>query len=213
MPPLVTATRSGVAVRHRDGIEALRSRFAGEHVVRLEGFLDPELLRAVNRYIDDGVFAEREDAGIARELCLQAPNRALDLLQFVLNAPQMFDCIRAIANCAPIAMFHGRVYRFDPAVPHHDSWHDDTAAGGRLAGLSLNLGGAFHGGEFQIRDKRAPDEAVTVANTGRGDAIVFAIHPGLEHRVRPVTGSAPKTALAGWFLAGDVNYWQQVLPR
>jgi hypothetical protein len=207
-PPIV-ATRAGVAVRDRAAVERLHEAFAREHVVRLQGLLADELLGVVLRYIEEGTFAIREDAGIAIELCLE-PNRAFDLLMFVMNAPQFLEAVRAITGRTEIASFHGRVYRFDPAVAHHDSWHDDTASGARLIGLSLNLGRVpFRGGEFEIRPKAEPERTITIANTGPGDAILFRIDPALQHRVRPAEGDVPKTALAGWFTAGD-DYWSQL---
>jgi hypothetical protein len=39
----------------------------------------------------------------------------------------------------------------------------------------------------------------TFANTGPGDGLLFAIDEGLQHQVQEVTGTEPKTALAGWF--------------
>jgi hypothetical protein len=36
-------------------------------------------------------------------------------------------------------------------------------------------------------------------NTRPGDALLFAIDDGLEHCVTRVTGTAAKTAFAGWF--------------
>jgi hypothetical protein len=208
-PPIV-ATRSGVAVRDRAALAELRDVFAREHVVRLRGLLADELLARVLRSIDEGTFAIREDAGIAVELCLE-PNRAFDLLMFVMNAPRMLEAMRELTGCTSITSFSGRIYRFDPAVAHHDSWHDDTQDGTRLIGISLNLGRVpFSGGEFQLRPKEEPERTITIANTGPGDAIVFRIDRTLQHRVRPAVGDVPKTALAGWFTSGDNDYWSML---
>ena len=201
---VVVATRRGVAVPADDGrIEALRDEFARRHLVRFRHFLDADLLSRVRAAIDGGTFVTREDAGIAVELCLE-PSRAQDILMFVMNAPQLFAVVRAISECEPIEAFAGRIYRFDPAVAHHDSWHDDTsgAGAGRLAGFSLNLSPQhYRGGTFQIREKARPEEIVEVENTGAGDAFLFRIAPQLQHRVMPVEGRQAKTAFAGWFVA------------
>jgi hypothetical protein len=208
--PLIVAARSGVAVRNRASMPALRDAFARDHVVRLRGLLADELLDRVLRFIDEGTFAIREDAGIAVELCLQ-PSRAFDLLLFVMNAPQMIEAIRELTGCAAITSFSGRIYRFDPAVAHHDSWHDDTQDGTRLIGISLNLGRTpFAGGEFELRPRAEPERTITIANTGPGDAILFRIDPALQHRVRPAVGDMPKTALAGWFTGGENDYWSSL---
>jgi hypothetical protein len=203
----IHATRGGVVVN--GSLDSLRHAFARDHVVRLPRFLSAELLQMIGERIAAGTFSPREDAGIAIELCLDE-NRALDLLAFVMHAPALIEGVRAITGCAPIATFAGRVYRFDPHVAHHDSWHDDAASGARLVGFSLNLGGPFRGGEFQLRAKAAPEDVVTIANTGPGHAILFRIDPALQHRVRAVEGETAKTAFAGWFLAGEEEYWATV---
>ena len=199
---VVVATRRGIVVRADAArVGALRDAFARRHVVRLPHFLEDDLLARVQSSVDEGTFAPREDAGIAVELCLE-PSRALDILTFVMNAPQMFDFVRAISGCAPIEVFAGRIYRFDPTVAHHDSWHDDTAAGGRLVGCSLNLSREHYcGGAFQLREKAQPDDVVEIDNNGAGDAFLFRIAPELQHRVLPVSGENAKTAFAGWFVA------------
>ena len=203
--PLLEATRAGVTVGDRGELAALREDFERDHVVRVRGFLDQQLLETVQALIAKSTFSTREDAGIAVELCLDA-SRALDLLTFVMNAPQVRDAVALITGNAQTTITSGRVYRFDPQVPHHDSWHDDNAAGTRLIGFSINLGAPFAGGEFQIRRKQ-DDRIVTIANTGAGDAILIAIGAEFEHRVRPVHGVTPKTAFAGWFVAAETDYW------
>jgi hypothetical protein len=39
-----------------------------------------------------------------------------------------------------------------------------------------------------------------VANTGFGDASVFRVDRGLQHRVTDVEGDVEKVALSGWFV-------------
>lgn len=203
--PLLEATRSGVTVGDRSELAALRTIFEHDHVVLLRAFLDQHLLDTLQTLIARGTFSTREDAGIAIELCLDA-SPAFDLLTFVMNAPQVREAVALITGNAQTTIIAGRIYRFDPTVPHHDSWHDDHAAGDRLLGFSINLGAPFEGGEFQIRRKN-DERIVTIANTGAGDAILFAIGGEFEHRVRPVHGSTPKTAFAGWFVAATTDYW------
>ena len=49
------------------------------------------------------------------------------------------------------------------------------------------------------RDGRDEEPLWCVANTGAGDALLFALGRGLQHRIRPIAGTVPKTAFAGWF--------------
>ena len=206
--PLVAATRRGIVVHAGENeIAAMRDELAQCHVVRLRKFLDDDLLDRVMQSIDAGAFATREDAGIAVELCLD-PSRALDILTFAMNSAALFDFVRAISGCEHIGHFAGRIYRFDPRVTHHDSWHDDTAGdgGARRLGFSLNLSRErYCGGTFQLREKAWPDAITSIENTRLADAFLFRIAPELQHRVTAVEGSASKTAFAGWFIAGDID--------
>jgi len=199
---VVVATRRGVVVHAGAArLEALRDELARRHTIRFRRFLERDLLERVQRDIDGGTFAPRADAGIAEELCLEA-NRANDVLTFVMNSPQMYELVRALTGCGEIKHFAGRIYRFDPRVPHHDSWHDDTSGGDkRAAGFSLNLSREiYRGGTFQIREKTKPEDVVEIENTGGGDAFLFRIAPELQHRVTSVDGVYAKTAYAGWFV-------------
>jgi hypothetical protein len=108
------------------------------------------------------------------------------------------QAIRAITGAA-VNGFVGAVYRLVPGAGHRDSWHDD-ADGNRRVGLTLNLSPApFEGGELQLRAAGADEALWTVANTGPGDGLLFPIDALYEHCIRPMTGQAEKTALAGWF--------------
>jgi hypothetical protein len=77
-------------------------------------------------------------------------------------------------------------------------WHGDMD-GNRLVTLSVNVGDPYEGGVLQIRERPSNRIVHEVANTGPGDAILFALGDHLEHRVGAVTGTATKTAMAGWF--------------
>jgi hypothetical protein len=60
----------------------------------------------------------------------------------------------------------------------------------------------------QVGDERLLAE---VPNLGLGDAILFRLSRGLQHRVTDVVGAHPKTAFAGWFRT-DTSY-REVLSR
>jgi hypothetical protein len=51
---------------------------------------------------------------------------------------------------------------------------------------------------LQIREDSG-DVREEVPNPGLGDAIVFRVAEHLQHRLTPVVGKAPRTAVAGWF--------------
>jgi hypothetical protein len=57
----------------------------------------------------------------------------------------------------------------------------------------------YEGGVLQIRRAGSQQILCEAHNTGFGDALVFRVDTGLEHRITPVEGNVPKTAMAGWF--------------
>ena len=92
-----------------------------------------------------------------------------------------------------------RIHRLEAGGRHFDSWHTDLDES-RTLGMSVNLSAEpYEGGVFEIREEGAAPPLTRIANTDPGDAIVFAIEDGLEHRVTPVKGCVAKTAFAGWF--------------
>lgn len=196
---LVRFSRTGLVVSATDAdIERLREQFEREHVIRFRGLLDAEHVALVQRYLDEGDFAPREHPGIGTELCLR-DGRAVRLLFFFANDPDLWDVIQRVTGCARIGCFTGRVYRIDPAGGDYDTWHTD-ARQTRMIGMSLNLGRApYQGGCFQLRDRATRAMLGEAPNVTPGDAIVFRIDDALEHWITPLAGTAPKIAFAGWF--------------
>jgi Rps23 Pro-64 3,4-dihydroxylase Tpa1-like proline 4-hydroxylase len=66
--------------------------------------------------------------------------------------------------------------------------------------FSLNLSRReYRGGTLQIRRRDSQEILHEVQNTGPGDAVLMRVAKQLCHRVLPVEGDVPRTALAGWF--------------
>ena len=182
-------------------LDALQDEFRTRHHLLLKGLVAPTLLGAVAASLSRAQFAAAEYAEVGHDLRL-APGGALDGLHLVMNDATFLSTIERIVRAAPLSVFWGRVYRMVPGQPHEADWHDDLFAD-RHIGISINFSERpYEGGLFQIR--RAGEDVLLgeVHNTGFGDAILFRLSPDLEHRVTPVTGAHPKTALAGWFRPG-----------
>jgi hypothetical protein len=75
-----------------------------------------------------------------------------------------------------------------------------VAGDGRVVAVSINLStGVYGGGVLRIRKVGSQQILSEAHNTGFGDALIFRVDPSLEHRITPVEGDVPKTAMAGWF--------------
>jgi hypothetical protein len=178
----------------------LRDEFGRRRCLMIPGLLEPALADEVARRIELADFYRREHHGIGVEECMEV-NGTLAWLLLLVNDERMLQIVRSITGCAPIAHFDGRVYRLEPSSDHHDSWHDDLGEG-RLVAMSINLARQpYEGGTLEVRDRRTGVTAE--AKTAEiGDALLFALGEGLEHRVLPVTGEQARTVFAGWFKAG-----------
>ncbi len=196
--PAIRLTLRGLDSSTNDSLVPLTRQFVVSRCVKVPGFLDPRLLAWVQAQVDRATFHERTHGLIASELCMER-NVCLGLLHFLVNDPAVFRFIESISGVQPITSFNGRVYRRVPGGQHHDSWHSDVHPD-RGVGMSVNLGPTpYAGGMFEIREEDTDPPLGAILNTGPGDAILFAIAEGLEHRVAPLDGIVPKTAFAGWF--------------
>ncbi|MDA1183420.1 MAG: 2OG-Fe(II) oxygenase [Acidobacteria bacterium] len=189
---------------------ALRDEFRAHHSAYMPGLLDATLVKSVIEGMRRGTWIGHEHEGLAREVILEDV-RTLDLLHFVANAPAFLARIREVTGCDAITRFEGRVYRMIPGTDHFDSWHSDAGAH-RMVGMSVNLGPhPYEGGTLQLRTRGEHAVVRKLPNTVPGGAILFRISPVLSHRVTPVTGTEPKTAFAGWFLADGSEYFATLL--
>ena len=183
-------------------LDDLRKQFDRQHHVRLPELLEPSLLSFIQNEIERGEFYERIHAGIKsnKELCMKQ-NSAFGALLLFINDEKLFKMIQSITQCDRIGCFEGRVYRVIPGQGHHDAWHSDMAEN-RLVAMSINLSTeVYAGGTLQIRDCVSERIVSEVPNVSSGDAIIFRLSQGLQHRITEVKGKALKTAFAGWFRA------------
>ena len=205
---MIQLTRSGTRISS-DDVAQLRTQFARQHCSLIPRLIEPDLLRTIQRRIDESEFRPFVSEGIGRDSDL-VDRFTVQTLSFLTNDPPFLQMVREITDCTEIDLFHGRVYRMDPALPVSDSWHDDWCDN-RIVGMSLNLSrSAFDGGVFQLRDTRSNRMLYEVANTGSGDAIIFRLAAHLQHRNTEMKGSIPKTAFAGWFRSHQADYYSSL---
>src|SRR5690242_4346939 len=191
-------------------LRSAREHFEQHDYLRLPSFIEPGLLSVIQRYLRGAGFKAREYAEIGHDLTLL--NSPLwRVLHFLMNDQQLFRLIRRVTGCRPIGCFTGRIYRMVARRGVELNWHDDTVDNVKLVTISVNLSDAkYRGGTLQIREKSC-DVSEAVPNLGLGDAIIFRVADHLEHRVTPVEGKVPKTALSGWFRS-EPRY-RTLLPR
>jgi len=197
---MIQLSRFGMVCDATDAdLRALRGEFEQRQCVLLPNLLEPKLLETLWRRLDQDEFYQREHPDTRLELCLKEQSTH-GLVHFLLNDPGLFDLLQRITSCGRIGRFYGRVYRMVPGAGHYDSWHDD-AFENRMITISINLSRErYRGGLLQLRERKSKQLLHEVANTGFGDAIVFRVDRGLEHRVTDVDGEVDKVALSGWFV-------------
>jgi hypothetical protein len=209
---MIQLTKDGVT--GDANMEELKEHFERAHVFRLHRLLHPDLMQFIYSRLELCGWTTRDDGKIARE-AVPGDVAPACILNFALNTPEFLDVIRRISRCEQISWFFGRVYRMTPGGGHFDSWHADISAThpDRLLGMSINLGAEpYHGGVFRLRDEANKEVLCELPNTGQGDAIFFRISTALKHMVTPLEGTVDKTAFAGWFRSGKVDFYSSLRP-
>lgn len=186
-----------------DSLISLTERFRQRRCLRLSNWLEPRLAARALELTRRLAFEPDSNSVGIREICDEAVLRGF--LMLLTNREPLFAFLERLSGRVPIRSFEGSVYRLMPGSGQHLDWHDDCP-GERLLALSLGLSEQpYEGGEFQIRRK---DETELLAAEPRlllGEALIFDIDPGLEHRVTPVEGEHCRAAFAGWFLSSSLR--------
>jgi len=198
-------TQRGFELASREAVRAAQVEFSRAHCVTLEKFLEPRLLEWACSRLCNARFCRRVGEGEWGERTPSVDEKLDDrehwgALLFVMNDSALFGLVEHMTGCPRIGSFSGTVYRMRPGMGHRHSWHNDID-GNRLVALSLNLSGAaYSGGRLQLADRSTRKVLCEVANTGTGNAVVFALGERLEHRVTDVGPGEAKLSLAGWFV-------------
>jgi hypothetical protein len=179
-------------------LRALRAQYQRDHYLILPRLIEPELFATVLQRLRSAPCVPREDDGIVLQSIIEDP-LTFNLLNFLISAPEFQRLMQRITGCRRIANFEGRIYRLNPGTGERLVWHTDVCEH-RMVTFSLNLSaGEFRGGTLQIRRRDSQEILHEVHNTGPGDALLMRVAKKLCHRVLPVEGDVPRTALAGWF--------------
>ena len=183
----------------------MRAQFQRDHYIILPKLIEPQLLQTILRRVESAPFQRKEYNGIIAQSVMDDAATD-DLLMFLANMPRFHRLIERITGCRRIANFRGRVYQLQPSTDDRIVWHSDVCDH-RLITLSLNLTTqVYRGGTLQIKYRDSDELLQEVRNTGLGDALLMRVANKLRHRVLPVEGDVPRTALAGWFRWDKKNY-------
>jgi hypothetical protein len=187
-----------------DDFTILAGEFAETGVVALPGFLAPPILKHLLGWLEKAQFEVRDevDKGRVFGTTLFMPNTepTLFLLHFILNRPALFRAVERIAGCPVLGNFLGRLHRTSAQPDQYIDWHDD-AVDGRTLGITINLSAEpYSGGVFQMRDPNRK-LCAEVGRAAPGDAFLFRIGGGWQHRLAPVE-SGHRTVGVGWFRTG-----------
>lgn len=196
---MAIVTRAGIVQPPAGDVERWRDEFSRFDCVRIAGLLAMPVLDWIKRSATADAFALYHHDVDPPSVDYRLADQSVQWTLFVmLNDSSLFRIVRDVTGCPPIGCCMPTMYRMGPGPANADTWHDDVD-GRRMIGMSVNIGGAFDGGVFQIRRGAAGPPRREIANVVDGDAVLFRIGRDLEHRVTEVTGAASKIALVGWF--------------
>ena len=196
---LIQLTRKGVVFSgSASDLRALRAQFQRDHYIILPKLIEPDLFATILKRIEAAPSEAKEYDGIIAQTVIDDP-LTYNLFLFLLSTPEFQRLVQRITGCRKIADFQGRIYRLNPTTGERIVWHTD-ACEHRMVTFSLNLTPQeYRGGALQIRYRGSEEILHEVRNTGPGDALLMRVANKLFHRVLPVEGDIPRTAMAGWF--------------
>ena len=198
-------TRKGVVFSGSAAdLRALRAQFQRDHYIILPKLIEPDLLATILKRIESAPSVQKEDDGVVAESIIDDPH-TYNLFLFLLNTPEFQRLVQRITGCHRIADFQGRIYRLNSTTGDRIVWHTDVYDH-RMVTFSLNLTAQEYRCEtLQIRYRGSDEILHEVRNTGPRDALLMRVANKLFHRVLPVEGDVPRTALAGWFRCEKEN--------
>ena len=183
------AAAIGAAIQHR-------------RPVVLEGFVDDQLLELLAPIWSGATFMPSpvDRVGVRS---VETPGHAGAALCLALARPEVLRVIGSLLGGPVLTGVAGAIARFAAGAEERLDWHDDLAEPERKLAITINLGTTpYQGGAFELRDLASGAPPFRHVHATPGEALLFPIGAGLQHRVLPVTGGGPRTVFAGWFL-GD----------
>ena len=181
-----------------DAAEAGR-QFRQFRAIHLRNLLDAEFLSTVMRLCGSSTFGPMFINCGYREK--EEPQRTGRVLNLALNRPALLRWLEETTGCGPLGRVEGALARTLHRPGDELTWHDDAPEQGRRLAIVIHLSAdAYGGGDFELRLKGG-DLIFGHRYTDLNSALIFAVEPGLEHRVLPLTSGGPRLVFAGWAFA------------
>ena len=183
-------------------IQDYKDEFAATSCIFIPELLSGNILRNILKKLDETTFEtkfETDSSGkFGKVLFVPLQNPVVFTFQLLLNDRDFFSMLQEITSCAEIGNFVGRIHRSLGGENHAIEWHSDNSDN-RLLAMTLCLGtDEYTGGKFQMRETEGEQIVREFGQLNPGNAIIFKISPGLEHRLTSVE-TGRRTVGVGWF--------------
>lgn len=194
---MIQIKQTGLVV-DQAAIQPMAEEFRNTGLVMLPRFVAPGILSRLLKNVagtEFGIKKERFIEGTTLHIDIASP--ALASVYFMLNRPELFELVGEITGKQGLKNFTSRLHRTVPDPTLQLDWHDD-GTDGRMVGLNISLSDSdYTGGLLQLR---SPDKELRgeVGRLAPGDAFLFRIGDGWDHRLTPVE-SGVRTVIVGWF--------------
>lgn len=213
--------RGAVVADAADSWAAHRQTFSKSHCIRLPRLLDPPVIAYVRAKVAEcggfhinAVRGQNHEHFTSRELRAGPEHPVSNLFWILLSQRHFLETIDEICGCGgKLRRVTGRYMELHPDTDQFIDWHNDLDPARRL-GFSIDLSPQpLAGGQFQLRHAKTKRMYAKV-DSQLGDCHLFRIHPHLEHRVTPLTGTTPRCCYAGWILGSNASgAWPAHLPQ
>lgn len=181
--------------------EVPRMQFQAQSVLSVPNAVSEPFLGMLLTIVGRGSFPRQEVDRLGYR-GVETPPVAGRLLSLALRRASFLNWIRQVTDLQDISGVSGDIAETAANPGEVLDWHDDLNKPERRLAITVDLSPAtYDGGGFEMRRKGEAAPFLTHKHTSPGSLLIFAISPGLEHRLTPVTGGGPRRVFAGWFTA------------
>lgn len=177
-------------------------RFADIPAIAIADGIEPEFRTRLVERAARASFV-RDDVLHVGTRSLESPQLVGKALSLVLHSPDLLRWLEQATGVGPLDDVAGSLFETRAASDQALDWHDDRNDPARRLAIVINLSDqGYSGGQFQLRRKGESTPLLCHDHLQPGSILIFAVDPGLEHRVTPVDQGGPRRVFSGWFTAG-----------